>query len=227
MKRIFSLVVLLTLSAAAAGSKADQGRFFTKFTGGVCVPYLSGLDEELELQGRSGVDPGIAFAVSIGRTLLDDNIAVELSFNLSRHPTFYYNNGLEGDLADEFYGKLTHYGFHLAAKKCFRPGSTRFVPYAGMGLGYGNTSLISGGGKIDGFESIAFIQLEHEVRENIRIIAEGMYCWAWTDKKYSSPFLEESDYDNIIDSNELPLEDRYSSIEFRVGVTILLKPLKR
>ena len=40
-------------------------------------------------------------------------------------------------------------------------------------------------------------------------------------------FFETIEFDGLYDSNGNPLDDRYSSVEFRIGVTILLNPKKQ
>ncbi len=220
MKRfLIASALIIALAATSVHAESRYGKFYAEFTAGGTLPYMSNLSSELDLQGGKKIDPGYGFATLLGRTFMEKRWALEFYASLSRFPSFDYLNDFE-----DFEGKLTYYGFALIAKRCILPESETIIPYIGAGFGYGTASLATGAGKITGYEAIGRAELEYRFRDNISIIAEGVYTYGLSVKKYSSPFLETSDLDVIYDSSETPLEDRFSSLSFRVGVKFWLKP---
>ena len=156
------------------------------------------------------------------RTFFERQWAAEVYFSVSRYPTFHYENSFEA-----FNGKATHYGFAVVLKKCLLPESESFIPWIGIGAGYGQLSVVSGAGKIDGFEGLVQLELEQRIRGNISIHAEGVWSPPFSEERYSSPFLEGVNQDVIYDSDENPLNDAFSAFEFRIGVKIWLRPPKQ
>jgi hypothetical protein len=198
---------------------ADGDRFFLKAAIGRNDPSLPNLSDELDRQGSSGPDPGYSLNVSLGRTLLERSLAVELYFAVALYSDFSYVNSHEN-----FTGDLTHYDYALIAKKRIPTGSERIVPWLGAGGGYGVTNLIAGGGKIGAFEAFALAQIEVPLGGSVRLLFEGTYCAGLSGDRFDNPHLENVSGDILQDSDGNPLEDRYSAFEFRIGVTIWLRP---
>ncbi|HSG28071.1 MAG TPA: hypothetical protein VLA34_06290 [Candidatus Krumholzibacterium sp.] len=218
---LLTIIALFTFAEGAGGQ--ELGRMYLKFDVGGSYPVLKNLSDELALQGDESIAPGYSFGLSLGSTFLKKRMAAEAWFSVSRYASFRYDNGLEGDFAEQFDGNVTHYGFAAAVKYCFRPASRTYVPWAGVALGYGTTNLVSGGGKIGQFTGTAFLQLEHRIKDNISFLAEAAWIYAFSEDPYTSPFIEASDADRIYDSRGVPLSDSFSSYDFRLGVKIWLK----
>lgn len=223
MKKFYVVIFLALLAACFSTADGEEtGPYFVKVNGGGSLPSLPRMSDELSLQGDENISLGYNFCVSFGRTFLEKSYAMEVYFTVSRYPEFSFQNE-----AKEFEGNITHYNYALVIKKCFRSDAEKLFPYAGIGLGYGRTSIAAAGGRIDGLEGLALLQLEYRVADNIGLLAEGVYTTSFKEDRYSSPFLEASNEDYIPDSNGEPLNDIFSSVEFRFGVKIWLRPPKR
>ncbi|MCK4538181.1 MAG: hypothetical protein KAV42_05225 [Candidatus Krumholzibacteria bacterium] len=218
--KTFRLFIITTLIAVIpAMSSARESRFYLKASGGGSYPMLPSLTTELSIQGNEALSTGYSFAVSLGKTFRNGGWAGEAWLTVSRYPSIHYQNNFE-----DFNANLSKYSYAFVFKRCLRPGSKSFVPWVGAGLGYGSASLVSGAVKLDGFEGLTLLQLEHRIKDNISLLVEGIYSISFSEKRFSSSFLETSHYDTILDSMENPLNDRFSSFDLRIGVTIWLKP---
>ena len=122
---------------------------------------------------------------------------------------------------------MLHYGYSIIVKRCLRPGKETFVPQIGVGLGFGKTELSAGKGMIDGPEAIVLLQIEHRIKMYVDLVAEAVWTPLIMEETYRSPFSVQSDYDGILDSDENRLSDGYSSVEFRLGIKVRLKPPKQ
>ena len=220
MKRILIIPLsLLAIASACSGPAAADESFYIKISGGGSYPILPNLSDELSRQGDESTGIGYSAAFSFGKSFLENRWAAEACFSLSRHPSFRYENEYE-----DFSANVGYYGFYLIVKRCLRPESVSFVPYIGAGAGYGRVNLTSGASKLDGFGGIVIAQIEHRIRDNMCLLAEGAWNVLPFEERYSSPFLEESDNDAILDGMERPLNDTFNSFEFRVGIKIRLMP---
>lgn len=198
----------------------EEGRFFLKANAGYSIPFLPALSSELDLQGQSDIQGGLGLSVSLGRTFLERTWALEALFAVAFYPEFNYENDHE-----DFEGDLSHYDFALVCKRFLLPEDKTIAASIGAGIGYGITNLISGGGKMDSFEAVGIAQFESKLKDNISLLLEGSYCYAFNEDRFEKPFLENVPGDVVHDSEGNPLEDRYSSLEIRAGVIIWLKPL--
>jgi len=222
VKRILIIPLsLLAIASACSGLAAAEESFYVKISGGGSYPILPNLSNELALQGDESPGIGYSAAFSFGRSFFEKRWAAEAYFSVSRHPSFRYKNGYE-----DFSANVGYYGFYLLVKKCLRPESVSFVPYIGGGVGYGRMNLTSGAAKLDGFACIVTAEVEHRIRDNMCLFAEGALNVLPFVEPYSSPFLEESDNDAILDWMERPLEDTFNSFELRLGIRIRLMPPK-
>ena len=210
------IVILLFFSSTA---EAGNSRYYFQITGGAGQPLLKNLSDELSTQNQDGIPPGFSAAVSLGRLLMNDKWSIEAQMNLTRCPSFSYANEFQ-----EFSGPLLHYGYSIIVKRCLRPGKETFVPRIGVGLGFGKTELSTGKGMIDGPEAIVLLQVDHRIKMHIDLVAEAVWTPLIMEETYSSPFSIQSDYDGILDSYEKRLSDGYSSVEFRLGIRVRLKP---
>ncbi len=215
------LIAALLVPGGTARAAGDDNFFFTATAGG-SLPFLPNLSGELDAQGEKGPAPGLNLKISLGRTLSSRNWAVELLVTLSRYPSFNYENDYE-----DFTGKLLHFDYAVVGKRCLRPSETGLVPYLGIGFGYGRSELVSGGGKLNAFQALALFQVESQVKDNISILFECSYAVSLTEERFAAPYTENVNSDVILDSAGLPLNDRFSSLEARLGVNIWLKPLDK
>jgi hypothetical protein len=219
VKAIRLLIIIAIISVIPTLTAAEESRFYLKASAGGSYPMLPSLSDELSLQGDEALSPGYSLAVSLGKAFRNKSWAGEVWLSVSRYPSILYQNDFE-----DFEADLTKYSYAFVFKKCLRPGSKSFVPWAGIGLGYGSASMVSGAGKLDGFEGMAVFQMEHRVKDNISLLLEGVYSISFSEKRFSSPFLEISNNDAILDSIERPLNDRFSSFDLRIGINVWLKP---
>ncbi len=217
-KKIIVIITVL-LSSIFSDAEAAGGRYFFEFSGGVGIPGLRNLSDELSLQEKDGIPPGISASVSLGRSIMEDRWSVEARLALTRYPSFSYANEFQ-----EFEGPLLHYGFYVVVKRNLRPGKETFVPRIGAGIGYGKTELSAGKGMIDGPQAMILMQIGHRIKPHIDLFAEAVWTPLLREEAYTSPFSVESDYDGILDSNEKRMSDGYSSMEFRIGIKVSLKP---
>jgi hypothetical protein len=199
---------------------AKEQKFYLRADLGFSLPYLQNLENELARQGTK-LDPGYSFSAALGRGISKNTWSIEVSFAASFYPEFIYTNDHE-----DFPGDLSHYSFAVIGKRNLRPGAESFVPYIGVGLGWGQTNLVSGGGRIDGIEALALGQLETPIKNNISLLIEAVYTFGFTEEIYSSPFLENISSDVVLDSDGRPLSDRYRALDLRIGMLVWLQPKK-
>ncbi len=216
---IITVFALLIVSIPFTPGACVESTFYLKANIGASQPFLSNLSDELVRQGKERVKPGYAFSVALGRSFLEKRWAVDACFTMVFYPGFDYENEHE-----DFVGDLRHYGYYLVVKRCFRPEGERFIPYAGVGLGYGMTNLLSGGGRIGAFEGLATFQAESVLKDNISIMFESVFALGFQEKRFEKPFLENVREDVIRTSGNGLLEDRYSAFDIRLGIIIRLKP---
>jgi hypothetical protein len=91
-------------------------------------------------------------------------------------------------------------------------------------MGYGYTNISRAGGKIDGLQGMVLLQFESRIKDNLTLFMETTFLTTFDRSKYDSSFLESSAYDAILDSNGEPLEERFSSVDLRIGIQAWLKP---
>lgn len=212
-----ALAAFSALLAVPCAGRTD--RFFLKTIGGYSQPFLPNLSNELETQGDETLGGGFGGCISLGRSLWENEWAVEFYFAISYYPSFGYENEY-----DVFTGKMSHYDFAAVFKKCLLPDGERLIPYIGAGVGYGITNLISGGGKIQTVHAMALAQLEAPVSDNVGLFLEAAYGAGLDDSTFDNAFLEDAPGDVVLDSNGEPLEDRFSAFNMRIGVVMWLRP---
>jgi outer membrane protein W len=210
--------MILAASLAAPAAAADSN-VFLKATIGGSYPYMQNLNSELETQGRCQLTTGASFGMSIGRMFAKHKWGLELWFDLARYQSFKYENAYES-----FEGDMKHYNFMLVGKRNLWPSNETFRPYIGAGMGYGYTNISRAGGKIDGLEGVLLLQFESRIKDNIALFIESTFLTTFDNSKYDSSFLESSEYDSILDSNGVPLDERFTSVDLRIGIQAWLKP---
>jgi outer membrane protein W len=210
---------LLLVAALAAPAAAADSNVFLKATVGGSYPFMSNLNDELKAQGRCELSPGLSFSMSIGRTFSQHKWGLELWFDFARYQSFMYENDYKS-----FEGDMTHYNFMLVGKRTLWPSNEIFRPYLGAGFGYGYTNITRAGGKIDGLQGMLLFQVESKIKDNLALFMETSFLTTFNKSKYDSSFLESSADDAIFDSNGEPLDERFSSIDLRIGIQAWLKP---
>jgi opacity protein-like surface antigen len=215
-----SMIAALILAAVlTAPATAADSNVFLKATAGGSYPFMSNLNNELKAQGRCELSPGLSFSMSIGRAFSQHKWALELWFDFARYQSFTYENDYES-----FEGEMTHYNFMLVGKMSLWPSNEIFRPYLGAGFGYGYTNIARAGGKIDGLQGMLIFQVESRIKDYLTLFMETSFLSTFDSSKYDSSFLESSNYDAIFDSNGDPLNERFSSIDLRIGIQAWLKP---
>ena len=206
------------LLALASPASAQEGRYFLRAGGGYSIPFLGNLNDELENQGNSTVDPGYSLGISLGRRFSDSRFSVEGHFSTVYYPDFDYKN-----TTDSFTGQLRHYNYMAIVTWSVLPEGVLFKPVIGTGLGYGLTNLISGGGKLGALEAVFTGRIDSQVGENIELSFECIYYTGMKSEKFENPYLQNVDTDFVADSAGNPLEDTFNSLDFRFGITVYLK----
>jgi len=220
MRSFARLAGVMTLAATlAAPAAAADSNVFLKVAVGGSYPFLQNLNDELETQGRDQLATGASIGISLGRMFSERKWGLEAWFDLARYQSFKFENEYES-----FEGDMTHYNFMLVGKRNLSPSNEKFRPYIGAGMGYGYTNIARAGGKIDGLQGMILLQFEARIRDNIALLLESNFLTTFDKSNYDSSFLESSDYDTILDSNGDPLEDRFTSIDLRIGIQVWLKP---
>ena len=210
---------LLLAAVLTVPASAEDSNVFLKATVGGSYPYMKNLNDELKAQGSCDLSTGLSFSMSIGRMFSKRKWGLELWFDLARYQSFKYENDYES-----FEGDMTHYNFMLVGKRNLWPSSENFRPYLGAGFGYGYTNIARAGGKIDGLEAMVLLQFESRIKDNLTMFIETSFLTMVNRDSYDSSFLESSDYDAILDSNGDPLDERFTSIDLRIGIQAWLKP---
>ncbi len=121
---------------------------------------------------------------------------------------------------------MKHFGFGGLVTKRFPLQEDLLAAVIGVGAAYGRTELISGGGKLDVFEGIAFAGAERKIRGNIWLLAEVAYTRGFTEDTFDSPHLENVSGDVLFTSDNEALEARFTSLQLRVGVIVWLPKSK-
>jgi hypothetical protein len=215
---MISALVLL-LAALSVPAAAADSNVFLKATVGGSYPFMENLNTELKAQGRCQLSTGVSFSMSIGRAFSNHKWALELWFDIARYQNFLYENAYES-----FSGDMTHYNYMLVGKRNLWPSNEIFRPYLGAGIGYGYTTVSSAGGKLDGLQGMVLLQFESRIKDNLTMFMETTFLTTFDKSKYDSSFLESSAYDAILDSNGDPLDERFTSIDLRIGIQAWLKP---
>jgi hypothetical protein len=217
LKRLLpALLIAIAVACPVHGEEKDT--FYLKATAGYSLPMLSALSDELELQDLGEkLGNGPCFDVALGRALFGRGWALEVSASKAFYSSFHYMNDLE-----DFEGEMSHSGFYAVILKRFPLRENSIVPSAGLGIGYGRTELISGGGKMSAFEGIVLARLEARIRGNIGTLLECAYTAGLAGDTFDAPHLENVSGDNVFASDGLPIEDRFSSLEFKMGIIVYL-----
>lgn len=210
---------LLLIAAMTAPAAAQDSNVFLKTTIGGSYPFMQNLNSELKSQGRCELTTGLSFSMSIGRLFAKRKWGLELWFDVARYQSFKYENAYES-----FEGEMTHYNYMLVGKRNLWPSNDIFRPYLGAGFGYGYTNISRAGGKLDGLQGMVLLQFESRIKDNITMFVESTFLTTFDKDKYDSSFLESSNYDAIFDSNGDPLDERFTSIDLRIGIMAWLKP---
>lgn len=217
-----ALLLIAALSAPAAAQNSPtiskDGNVFMKATVGGSYPFMENLNAELKTQGRCELSAGASFSMSIGRAFSKHKWALEAWFDFARYQSFKYENDYES-----FEGDMTHYNFMLVGKRNLWPTNEIFRPYIGAGFGYGYTNIARAGGKIDGLQAMLIVQFESRIKDNLAMFFESSFLTTLDRSNYDSSFLESSAYDAIQDSNGDPLDERFSSVDLRIGIQAWLK----
>ncbi len=219
--KIFTRITMALLLAAAltTPAAAADSNVFLKATVGGSYPFMENLNTELKTQGRCELSTGLSFGMSIGRAFSNHKWGLELWFDMARYQSFTYENEFES-----FEGDMTHYNFMLVGKRNLWPSNEIFRPYLGAGFGYGYTNIARAGSKIDGLQGMILLQFESRIKDNVTMFLETSFLTTFDKDKYDSSFLESSAYDAILDSNGDPLNERFTSIDLRIGIQAWLKP---
>ena len=219
--KIRAALSILLLVVLCSPLLAAEGRFFVRIGTGASVPSLENLNDELALQGTGKVGPGYGLGVSLGHTLFEERWSLELHFTAAFYPPFDYHN----DYENGFTAKLRHYATFLVPRYNFMSESERFRPTLGAGIGYGQTNLISGGGKLGALEGLVTGRLDVAIRKNLDLAFECSYYAGLQAKEFGNPFLENVDTDVVQNSAGDALEDTFRSLDVRIGLTLWLKPM--
>lgn len=216
------LSALAVLAISSSPASAQEGDVFLKVAVGGSYPMMAELEDELRRQGEEMFGAGYGIGVSLGKLAWNRTFGAELYFAVSRYPDFYFENE-----HDTFDGQVVHYDFMVLGKRNLLPGSERFRPWLGVGLGYGYSNIARSNGRNAGFQGMAAIQVESRVRHNLAVFAEFVYISALSRNEYDSTFLEGSAYDSITGSDGEPLSERFMSADLRIGITAWLSPRDR
>jgi hypothetical protein len=207
---------------------AQENRFYVRIGGGATVPFLTNLDNELEIQGTPKLRTGYGFGVSIGHPLFENRWALELHFAGMFYPSFDYDTyrtAPDSSYYEYFPARLKHFSYMIVARHNFMSESERFTPTLGAGIGYGQTDLAAGGGKLGALEGLVTGRLDLSIRSNIAVAFECSYYAGLQTKEFRSPFLENINTDVVYTSGGEVLADRFRSLEVRIGLTVWLKPI--
>jgi hypothetical protein len=220
VRTLFAILVILSTLGAPASPAAAEETFFLRIGAGASIPFLKSLDSELELQGNKTVSPGYGLGVSLGRAFAERQWSIEVHFATMFYPGFDYTNPL-----DSFPGKLRHYSYMAVARRHFRPEGTLFKPSIGVGIGYGLTNLVSGGGKLAAAEALLTGRIDSSIRGTIELAIECSYYTGLQSKEFGQAFLENVETDIVVDSSGNALKDTYRSLEIRIGITVWLRQM--
>ena len=221
MKRLLTVLLVMILTASPCIAQ-QKDTFYLKTAAGYSLPLLSALADELDAQGLGEELPdGGSISIALGRTFFERSWTVELSASLSLYRSFKYENEYE-----DFTGKMSNYAFTGVVTKRFPLRGGKIVPIVGLGMSYGQTNLVEGGGKLKAVETHALFDLEWKVAKNIGLLTGITWRAGVTDDRFESPYLQNVTGDVIFDSDGEPLEDRFQAVDFRVGVIVWLPERK-
>lgn len=221
MKRLLPVFLVMILAASPCLAQ-HKDTFYLKAAAGYSLPLLSALADELDNQGLGEQLPdGGSISITLGRTFFERSWTVEFSASLSLYRSFKYENEYE-----DFTGKMSNYAFTGAVTKRFPLRGGKIVPIIGLGMSFGQTNLVAGGGKLKAVETHALFDLEWKVAESIGLLTGITWRAGVTDDTFESPYLENVTGDVIFDSDGEPLEDRFQAVDFRVGVIVWLPDRK-
>jgi hypothetical protein len=220
VSRLRAVLAILFLLGLCSPLHAVSGRFFVHLDGGASFPSLASLNDELAVQGQDEVGAGYGLGVSLGHSLMEERWSLEIHFAATFYPSFDYENEYE-----YFPSEMKHYSFALVARHNFMSESERYHPSLGAGVGYGQTNLVAGGGKLAAAEGLLTGRFGVSIRSNLEIALECTYYAGLQTKEFRAPFLENVNADVVLNSAGKALEDRFRSLDARLGLTIRLKPV--
>ena len=220
MRSLFLILAILSLLGASTPAAAVEPSFYVHFGAGMGIPFLKNLDGELERQGDETVRPGYSFGVSLGRVFAERQWSLELHFAATFFPGFDYVSP-----QDSFPGKLRHYSYMAVLERHFRPEGRLIRPMLGAGIGFGQTSLISGGGQMVAPEALITGRIDSSIRSTMDLAIECSYYTGLQSKEFGGPFLENVSTDKVLDSDGNALKDAFRSLDFRIAFTFWLKQM--
>ena len=213
----FVLSILLLAVYSSPLLSADS-RYFLRVGVGASVAQLKNLNAELALQGNKKVPPGCSFGISLGRALVENQWSLEAHFCAVLFNEFDYMS-----VHDSFPARMRHFSYMAVVRRNFRPEGTIFKPSLGAGIGYGLTTLVSGGGRLGSAEALVTGRIDSSIRSTIDLSLECTYYAGLQSKEFARPFLKNVDTDVVLDSAGNPLKDVYRSLDIRLGFTFWLK----
>jgi len=219
-RQMFRIVLsVLLLAAFSSPLLSADSRYFLRIGAGAGIPQLKNLNDELALQGRKNVPASYSFGISLGRSFAENQWSLEAHFCAALFDEFDYTN-----VHDSFPARMRHFSYMAVVRRNFMPEGTIFKPSLGAGIGYGLTTLVSGGGKLGAVEALVTGRIDSSIRSTIDLSLECTYCAGLQSKEFAQPFLENVDTDAVLDSAGNPLKDVYRSLDIRLGFTFWLKP---
>ncbi len=217
---MFVFISTILFTSAAVSFAQDTGVYLR--TGlGAGRPLMESLSNELEKQGNQMPELEYVLPVSVGRIFFDGSIGAELMFSYSLTNVIRYKNAHE-----DFEEKMGHYDFSFLLRKYLLPGNKKFSPSIGVGIGYGRSNLVAGGGRLESAEMLASALIESRFKERTGFFIEAIYIRGLSEERFDAVHLENVSQDVVLDSRGIPLEDVYSVFEIRVGFTFWLKTPK-
>ena len=219
-RHMFRIVLsVLLLAAFSSPLLSADSRYFLRIGAGAGIPQLKNLNDELALQGRKNVPASYSFGISLGRSFAENQWSLEAHFCAALFDEFDYTS-----VHDSFPARMRHFSYMAVVRRNFMPEGTIFKPSLGAGIGYGLTTLVSGGGKLGAVEALVTGRIDSSIRSTIDLSLECTYCAGLQSKEFAQPFLENVDTDVVLDSAGNPLKDVYRSLDIRLGFTFWLKP---
>lgn len=217
MKIIRAIFVATLLVAAISQRSFSQDRPYLRANGGFSIPSMQNLSSELSLQGNKDLREGFGFGVSLGRTFGNGSYAVEGNLSVSLYPTVHYDNPY-----DTFSVNISHYNYSLIVQRRFRVESGIFIPSIGAGVGYGTTNLITGGGKASSMTLLFTGGIEYRFKNNTFLQLSALYIKSLKSDRFDKPFISNVESDAVYRSDGEALEDKFDSIELRLGIVVYL-----
>ncbi len=209
---------VLLLAAFSSPLLSADSSFFLRVGAGAGFAQLKNLNAELALQGNRKVPPGYSVGISLGRTIAENQWSIEAHFCAALFNEFDYTSA-----HDSFPARMRHYSYMAVVRRSFRPEGTIFKPSLGAGIGYGLTTLVSGGGKLGAVEALITGRIDSSIRSSVDLSLECTYYAGLQSKEFANPFLKNVDTDSVLDSAGNPLKDVYRSLDIRLGFTFWLR----